>query len=376
MQLPTPTNLAGAILSIDLAALKANYKRLAKQAGKADCGAAVKGEAYGLGLGPVVKALWAAGCRTFFVARPMEGADVRAVLPNAVIYVLDGLHPGAADFYASHDLRPALISPTEVLEWHSFGADFGRALPCALHVDTGINRLGLSAQQFIDIVDNATLMSGLNIVMLMSHLACSDDKSHPMNQKQAQRFAEIRKKLPKVTASLANSSGIFLGKDFTHDLVRPGVALYGGNPTPHKKNPMQPVITLEGIVLQIRDVKMGETVGYSATWKAPRDSRIAFLGAGYRDGIPRMLSSRKKGEQAQAFIAGKRCPVVGRVSMDMMGIDVTDLPKSKVRRGMRAQIFGPKIPLDEAAGWAGTISYEVLTRLGSRYARVYSGADS
>lgn len=368
-----PTDLAGAVLSIDLSALQANYRFLSKKAGKAECGAAVKGNAYGLGLEPVARALWEAGCRNFFVARPKEGEDLRLLLPQAVVYVLDGLFPGQAEFYARNDLRPALISVDEAREWAAFGRRYGRTLPCALHVDTGINRLGLTTDEFAGLLADDFLKAGLNITLLMSHLACADDPPHPLNQNQKQRFATLRKMLPGVPASLANSSGIFLGRGFTHDLCRPGIALYGGNPTPGKKNPMKAVATLQGTVLQVRDVKKGDTVGYSATWKAPRDSRIAVLGAGYKDGVPRHLSSRQKDGPAQVFVAGKRCPVVGRISMDMMGVDVTALPRTRVQRGTAAEIIGPHIDIEVAAGWAGTISYELLTRLGNRYARLYSG---
>lgn len=363
-----PEHLAGAVLTIDLAALKANYATLAKMAGAAACGAAIKGSAYGIGVGPASKALWQAGCRHFFVARPIEGRELRRLLPNAEIYVLDGLYTGQSAYYLKWDLRPALITLDEAREW----ATAGRKKPCALHVDTGINRLGLSMADFHALTLDRAVMKKLNVSLLMSHLACSDDPSHAMNAKQRDRFKMVRAMLPNVPASLANSSGIYLGKSYAHDLVRPGVALYGGNPLPGKRNPMKPVATLQAQILQVRDVKKGETVGYSATWKAPRDSRIAMLGAGYRDGIPRKLSSRSKGDQAQVAINGKRCPIVGRVSMDMICVDVTDLKPAVVHKGTMAEIFGKHISVDEAAGWAGTISYELLTHLGSRYARVYT----
>jgi alanine racemase len=371
-----PLELAGAVLSIDLGALQFNYRTLAKTAGQAACGAAVKGNAYGLGLAPVSKALWDAGCRDYFVARPKEGEELRALLPEASIYVLDGLFPGQAEFYAINRLRPALISLEEAQEWLAFGTQFGQALPCALHVDTGINRMGLSMIDFRALIGNPSLMNNLNICLLMSHLACADQPTHALNARQQQRFAEVRAALPGIPASLSNSSGIYLGKDFNNDLVRPGVALYGGNPIAPKKNPMRPVVHLEGTVMQVREVKKGETVGYSATWKAPRDCRIAILGAGYKDGVPRMLSSQPKGGPAQVWVGGKRCPVIGRVSMDMMGIDVTDVNPARVSRGTKAEIFGKHIAIDEVAAWAGTISYEIMTRLGSRYARVYNHQES
>lgn len=374
----TPEDLAGAVLAIDLVALKHNWRTLSERAGSAECGAAVKGNAYGLGIEPVARALWEAGCRSFFVARPKEGEELRAILPDpeASIYILDGLFKGQAEFYAKLNLCPALISIEEAREWASFGRVYGRKLPCAIHVDTGINRLGFSAAEFEALLADSFTMEGLNVTLLMSHLACADDPPHALNARQREAFAAVRARLPGVKASLANSSGIFLGDGFTHDLVRPGIALYGGNPTPGQPNPMRAVAHLDGTVMQVRHVKPGETVGYSATWEASRPSRIAILGAGYKDGVPRALSSKQNDGPAQVLINGRRCPVIGRVSMDMMGVDITDLMPHSVVRGTRAEILGSNILIDEAAGWAGTISYELLTRLGSRYARLYTGLES
>lgn len=373
---PTPQDLAGAVLTIDLVALKDNWRRLNTLAGKAECGAAVKGNAYGLGIEAVAKALWEAGCRSFFVARPKEGEELRGLLPQATIYILDGLFAGQAEFYAKLNLCPALITIEEAREWAAFGRVYGRKLPCAIHVDTGINRLGFSMPEFDSLLSDGFTMGGLNVTLLMSHLACADDPSHPLNQRQRAAFDAVRARLPGVAASLANSSGVFLGDGFTHDLVRPGIALYGGNPTQNAANPMLPVAILEGAVMQLREVAAGDTVGYGATWTATRPTRIAILGAGYKDGVPRALSSRQPQGPAQVFISGRRCPVIGRISMDMMAIDITDLPAGSVRRGTRAEILGRHIGIDEAASWAGTISYELLTRLGSRYARLYTRLES
>lgn len=373
---PIPADLAGAVLTIDLVALQDNWRRLNALAGKAECGAAVKGNAYGLGIEPVARALWEAGCRSFFVARPKEGEELRGVLPEATIYILDGLFPGQAEFYAKLNLCPALISIEEAQEWAGFGRVYGRKLPCAIHVDTGINRLGFSLAEFDALLADGFILDGLNITLLMSHLACADDPSHPLNRRQRDAFAAVRAKMPGVAASLANSAGVFLGDGFTHDLVRPGIALYGGNPMQDVANPMRPVAILEGAVMQLRDVAAGDTVGYGATWTASRPTRIAVLGAGYKDGVPRALSSQEPRGPAQVFINGARCPVIGRISMDMMGVDITDLPAASVRRGTRAEILGRHIGIDEAAAWAGTISYELLTRLGSRYARLYTGLES
>ena len=367
----TPEVLAGAVLAIDLGAIQKNWRYLKARSGSAECGAAVKGNAYGLGVEPVGRALWEAGCRSFFVARPKEGEELRASLPQATIYVLDGLFPGQSEYYAQHNLWPALISLEEAREWAAFGRVYGRKLPCALHVDTGINRLGFSPQEFIALRADTTTWDALNISLLMSHMACADEPSHALNVKQRNAFQAVRAELPGVKASLANSAGIFLGKDYAHDLVRPGIALYGGNPTPAQPNPMQAVALLEGTILQTRDVPKGETVGYSATWQAARNTRIAVLGAGYKDGVPRSLSSSQQAGPAQVYISGRHCPIIGRVSMDMMAIDITDLDRP-VSRGDRAEILGPNILIDDAARWAGTIAYELLTRLGSRYARLYS----
>jgi alanine racemase len=323
----------------------------------------------------VGRALWEAGCRSFFVARPKEGEELRGVLPEATIYVLDGLFPGQAEFYAQNNLLPAMISIEEAREWVAFGRVYGRILPCAIHVETGINRLGFSMDEYAALLADTTTMDGLSVSLLMSHMACADEPGHPLNAKQRDAFKSVRAKLPGVPASLANSAGIFLGKDYAHDLVRPGIAIYGGNPTPARANPMQAVALLEGTILQTRHVEADETVGYGATWKTARRSRVAILGAGYKDGVPRSLSSGNSNNPPQVFLGGRRCPIIGRISMDMMAIDVTELPHP-VKRGDRAEILGPNILIDEAASWAGTISYELLTRLGSRYARLYSDLDS
>lgn len=347
-------------VTIDLGALRANYKTLVAQAPKAEAGAAIKADAYGLGLAPCAEALWGAGCRSFFVARPLEGEALRAILPDASIYVLDGLYTGEAEYYLRHRLIPALISLEEAREWSAKG----KGTPCALHVDSGINRVSLSYAQLAALVAEKL---PLNVVLLMSHLASSEEPDNQFNGVQLDRFQKARALLPNVRASLANSSAHFLGDEFTFDLTRAGVALYGGNPLPGQPNPMKPVVTLEAKVLQVRDVPRGEATGYNSTWRASRDSKIALLGVGYRDGIPRRMSS-VFGGKAEVLLNGQRCAIVGRVSMDMVAVDVTDHP---AQRGEWAEFFGPNISLDEAAASAGTISWELLTHLGNRYARHY-----
>lgn len=355
------TSLHSGLVEINLSALKSNWLALKAAAHGAETAAAIKGEAYGLGLEPCAKALWDAGCRSFYVARPLEGQALRSILPEANITVLDGLYPNQSVFYVKHRLIPAITSAAQASEW----AKEGQGAPCTLHVDTGINRLGLAASDYAQILRDHPK---LNIAFVMSHLACSDEPAHPMNETQRKRFAELRSFAPHVKASLANSSGIYLGKAYAHDQVRPGVALYGGNPLPGKTNPMKAVATLKARVMQIRELASGDTLGYSATWTAMQPTKVALLGAGYRDGIPRKLSSQRNDGPGHVVLNGKRCPIVGRVSMDMMGVDVSH---AKAEAGDWAEIFGENIPVDEAAGWAQTISYELLTHLGSRYARHY-----
>ena len=361
-----PSHLASAIVTVDLAALQANYKTLSAKAAPAACGAAIKADAYGLGIGPCARALWAAGCRDFFVARPLEGEELRGILPDAKIYVLDGLYTGQAAYYVKHGLIPSLISPEEAREW---ARDAGQA-PCAIHVDSGINRVSFSLDALANLLAEKL---PLNIVLLMSHLASSEEPDNSFNEDQRHRFEQARALLPSVKASLANSSGVFLGDEFTLDLVRPGVALYGGNPLPGKANPMKPVATLEVRVMQVRDVPVGEAVGYNSTWRATRASRVALVGAGYRDGIPRNMSSTLSKTPAQVSINGVLCPIVGRVSMDMTAVDVTD---ANVQRGDWAEFFGHNIALDAAATSAGTISWVLLTHLGNRTHRRYIGGES
>jgi alanine racemase len=354
---------AGGVLTVDLAALQSNYKDLAKKAGTAACGAAIKGDAYGLGLAPVAKALWQVGCRDFFVARPQEGVELRQLLRRATIYVLDGLYHGQANTYLKHDLVPALVSGAEIKHWIAHG----KGRPCALHVDTGINRAGVPFAEATALAPS--IREKLNITLVMSHLACADAPAHKMNRQQLQRFKALLPHFPGVPASLANSSGMFLGRDYHFNLTRPGIALYGGNPCPATKNSVRSTVTLQARVLQVKAIAKGETVGYSATWTARKATRIAVLALGYRDGWPRKLSSGPKGGPSHVWLKGHRCPVIGRVSMDMTVVELP--PSCRVKAGDFAEMLGPHIPVDQVAGWAGTISYEVLTHLGNRYTRNY-----
>jgi alanine racemase len=360
----------GGTLTVNLSAVDLNWRTLARMIVPGECAAVVKANAYGLGLEPVTSTLANAGCKTFFVADLAEARSVRRVAPTAAVYVLGGLAPGTAEAFAEADLRPVIGSLAELAEWDAFRAGTGWRGGAALHVDTGMNRLGLAPEQAAEVAGGA---SGADLRLLMSHFACSEEPSHPLNARQMAEFREVRALFPGIPASLANSSGIFLGPDAHHDLVRPGVALYGANPTPGHLNVMRAVVRLEGRIAHVREVPAGQTVGYGATWTAQRPTRLAILALGYADGVPRAASASDTKPGAEALIAGRRCPLAGRISMDLLAVDVTDLPENVPRRGDFAALLDTEIGVDELASHAGTIAYEVLTRFGRRYRRVYGG---
>lgn len=360
---------SGACLTVDLGAVQENYRRLGAEAQGAEVAACVKADAYGLGLSQVVPALLEAGCQTFFVAEPLEGAALRALAPRADIYVLDGFFTPAAALYRDYALRPVLATRMQIEDWLTFTGEAG-VLPAGLHFDTGINRLGLSAAEADWLLQDAEVKAGLDIRLVMSHLACAEETESPMNAVQLARFRDCRAAFPAAKASLCNTAGVFLGPDYHFDLVRPGVGLYGGNPMHgRRESPFLPVAHVAARILQVRDIAKGETVGYGATFTAPSPRRIATLAAGYGDGIFRRVGGDKP--QAEVVISGHRAPVVGRVSMDLITADVTALPEEAVKAGMMAEILGATLSVDHLATAAGTIGYEVLTRLGNRYHRSY-----
>lgn len=366
----------GAVLQIDLAALAQNYTMFAGEAAPAECAAAVKGDAYGLGMEPVAGTLWDAGCRTFFVALTQEALTLRAFLPDAVIYVLNGLFPGAAERLAGARLRPVLSSLCEIEEWASWCRKADRRLPAGLHVESGINRLGLTAADVDHLAVRPELLDDFTVSLILSHLVSADLPDEPINRAQIGRFDALRAKLPSAPASLANSQGSLSGSAFHYDLVRVGIGLYGAEPYATGPSRVKPVVRLVSRLAQVRAVAAGEGVGYRGTWTAERDSKIAVIPVGYYDGYPRSLSSAPNLPHAWVSIHGHRAPVVGRVSMDMITVDVTDLPEHLAVRGTEAELFGASPTIDEMATRAGTISYEVFTGLGSRFARVYSRNES
>lgn len=364
---------AGGLLSIDLAALRANWRLLGQKALPVECAAVVKADGYGCGIDQVSAALARAGCKTFFVADLAEARRVRAVAPEAVIYVLDGVLPGSGPAFADVHARPVIGSLVELAEWDRFVAGANWLGGAAIHVDTGMNRLGMGAEEVVALAPRMQ-KENHGFTLLMSHLACAETPEHPLNDRQIRLFREIRVQFRGLPASLANSSGIFLGDAAHCDLVRPGAALYGVNPTPGKPNPMRPVVSLQGRIVQVRHVAKGETVGYGGAWTAKRPSRIAVIAVGYADGYPRAASAGNGAAGGQTIVAGQRCPLAGRISMDLLAIDVTDVPEADVHRGEYATLIGGDIGVDEVAGFGGTIGYEVLTRLGRRYHRVYRSA--
>lgn len=363
-----------AILTIDLGALAGNYRDLRERAGTAECAAVVKADAYGLGVAHAAPALWDAGCRTFFVATINEAIHLRALLPDAVIYVLNGLLAGTAPLLHKHGLRPVLNSANEVREWARHCDHARTPLPCAIHVDTGMNRLGLSSSEVDEILNIPGLWQTLTLTLVMSHLACADDLGHGKNAAQRARFDAVRARLPETPASLANSAGILLGPDYHYDLVRPGIALYGGHPQRQGECPFRYVVHLMGRVLQIRFAAEGETVGYGATRTLTRPTRIAVVAAGYADGLFRALSAGDGEDGLTAYLGPYPAPILGRVSMDLIAVDVTDVPDAYTQRGAWIELLGPNVSAHAMALQAGTIDYEVLTSLGTRATRRYLDA--
>ncbi|HSB59463.1 MAG TPA: alanine racemase [Methyloceanibacter sp.] len=357
---------------MDLDALIANYRSLRDLSAPAECAAVVKANAYGLGMAAVAPALARAGCKTFFVATLGEAEELRGLLADATIYVLAGLLKGSAPFYRKLGLRPVLNSTAEIDEWAAFSNAAREKLPAAIHIDSGMNRLGLSAAEVEAVAGAKGSLNAFELAMVMSHLACADESEHAKNAVQRKTFDTLRAKLPKARASLANSAGILLGAAYHYDLVRPGIALYGGKAS-RTANPFAPVVQLSGRVLQVRDVAPGETVGYDATRTLKRPSRVATLAVGYADGVFRALSVADNGQGLHVHFGSHPAPLIGRVSMDLITVDVTDVPRELARRGAWVELIGAHVAAHEFAAHAGTIDYEVLTNLGTRAVRRYLG---
>lgn len=368
--------LATARVTIDLGALASNWRALSAITPDADTGAAIKADAYGLGLEPIVKTLAQAGCTIFFTANAEEGIRCRRVAPDCEIFVLAGLTETNAPFYREASLTPVLHCLNDIEIWSGWAQKTGLRRPCAIHVDTGMNRLGLRTEEAKAFAQDEERKFSVTPVLIMSHLACADDPKHPMTKRQQADFDEIRDLFAGVRASLANSAGVLQDRGLGYDVTRPGIALYGGQAIQGRIEPMQNVVTLEGRILQVRTAKKGETVGYGATATLERDSVLAIAGLGYGDGVFRAASGsgvpmRALSPGAKVFLAGHDAPIVGRISMDLTAFDVTDIPQAKLESTEWIEFFGPNIALDDFARSAGTIGYEVLTGLSRRAARFY-----
>lgn len=358
---------APGFLTIDLSALKRNYQRIAATVAPGRAAAVVKADAYGLGAERVSLALYDEGCRDFFVAQYGEAVALRPVLArDAEIYVLNGLQPGSETDCVVRGITPVLNSFEQVARWRAAATLSGRRLPALLQFDTGMSRLGMSVEEAESLAADAQLLEGIDVRYIMSHLACADEAEDAHNALQAEQMRRISDIFPGIPVSFGNSAGSFLGEQFRGALVRPGIALYGGRPTDILDRPMEPVVKIEGAVIQTRTIPAGTAVGYSATYVATEERRLASISLGYADGILRSLSSKG------AFIyQGNRLPIVGRVSMDSTIVDITDLPEGALKLGTRVEFIGRNQTLEDVAEQAGTISWEVLTSIGSRYFRQY-----
>ncbi len=365
-----PKDLSGR-LSVDLGAIVRNWRALDRISSGALTAAVVKADAYGTGLIPASKALAAAGAQFFFVATPDEGLTLRKTLPEAHIFILDGLCPGAADLYLANRLMPILSSLEMLEEWMDVCLKHNEAFPAALHFDTGMNRLGFRLSDTAHVRDRLAEFGYLP-QMVMSHLACADQPAHEKSRTQLALFQTVLAQFPGIPASLANSAGLMSNRDYHFQMVRPGIALYGGRAIGGRPNPMSHAVTLEVPVLQVKAARTGETVGYGAMQTIERESRLATLSIGYADGFFRSLSSSSTKKGGKVAFRGRTVPVVGRISMDLITVDITDLRQDAPKPGDMMEILGPTISVDEQADAAGTIGYEILTSLREgRYARTY-----
>lgn len=361
-------------LIIDLAAIQANWKLIKQNLGQnVECGAVVKADAYGLGVEPIVAKLVEAGCRSYFVANFEEALELRGLLPNyARIFILCGCDAGEELEILNRGFIPVIISLAMFERWLRITRGKNLINAAALKINTGMNRLGLEVDEVVSLLQRPQDLTEAGVGTLMSHLACADEPHHTLNELQLVRFnqslSNVKKVLPAIKASLANSSGIFLTKNFHFDLVRPGIAIYGGNPQPSvTPNPMAAAVNLNLPVLQVRRVLAGETVGYGATNTASHDRTLAVAAGGYADGIMRIMGNRGYGSYN-----GKRLPIIGRISMDSTVFDISDIPQTmQPREGEMVELLGRENSADELAQAVGTISYELLTSIGSRFRRTY-----
>lgn len=362
--MPPPAPPHSSRLIVDCDAIAVNFRHLAKQVAPAECGAVIKADAYGLGVEDVAAALLRAGCRSFFVARLCEAERLRRVVStSADIIVLNGLDPGSEASCADAGLVPVLNSASQLAAWRACARSAPRPLPAVLQIDTGMSRLGLSLNTALAAAKDPALSDELDLKLLMTHLACGDEPIREENGDQLRRFEAVAAHFPGVRKSIANSAGAFLADNFHHDMVRAGVALFGVAPTAEATT-LQPAVRLEARILQIRTIEAGTGVGYGLDHVATTSQRLATIAMGYADGWPRSLGSK-----GAAWYQGVRLPIVGRISMDSLTIDIGGLAENSVSEGSFVELLGPSQSLEDVASDAGTIAYEILTGLGSRHAR-------
>ncbi len=356
------------LITIDLDAVEANYLYCSDRLQPATCAAVVKADAYGLGVRKIAPALWHAGCRQFYAATHQEGVTLRALLPDAEIYIFEGVTERSKSVFCEHNLVPDLIAPAHSELWAAHARALGRALPAVIHIDTGMTRLGFGESELNELLARSDDLKWLDIRYVMTHYACADDPDERKTRAQLARFNQLRGMLPPAPASIGNSAGGLLGGEFPGDMARLGIALFGGNPYQDKMPAIKPALRVQSRILQVREVTEGTTVGYGATYSAAKNMRIATVGTGYADGYPWSLGNR-----GVASIDGYRVPVVGRVSMDMIMLDVTGVPDELLQVNSMVDLIGPDVSLEEVAELAGTINYEILTRLSQRARRKYLG---
>ena len=356
------------ILSINLKALADNYRLFQDKVGEGrHVAGVVKADAYGLGLKPVVETLIDLKCPQFFVATLEEAIALRNINAQVPVAVLGGLFIGAEEDYTAHHITPVLNTPDDIARWSKQAKTKQDMLGGIIHFDTGMNRLGLSKDEAHALIEKPEMLDGINVQYVMTHFACADEKDHPLTKKQAHDFANLAQHFPNAQKSLANSPGLFVDDAYHHDMVRPGYALYGGNPTPHTNNPMRSVVDLSVCILQIRLCKKGESIGYGASHVFEQDTMTATVALGYADGFLRSGSNK-----AMLYFNGQPCPVIGRVSMDLVTVDLSGIEGPPPKQGDALEILGENQNIDDLADAAGTIGYEILTSLGKRYHRSYS----
>ncbi|MET1045285.1 MAG: alanine racemase [Hyphomicrobium sp.] len=370
-RMPESLVSATGTITVDLGRIAANWRSLADKVAPSRCGAVVKADAYGLGAERIIATLARAGCTAFFVATPDEAEIARRFAPAADVYALDGLVGHAAAAFARLAVKPVLSTLDDIVAWSALCRARGERLPAAIHIDTGLHRLGLPVRDVRRLASEPSMMTGIELDLVMSHLASADNPRDPKNRDQLLAFETLSALFPATQRSLAASDGLMLGPSYHFDLVRPGYALYGGQASQLAPAPVKPAVTVAARILAVSDVAPGETVGYSATWRAKRPSRIATIAAGYADGVPRNASAPDGRPGGHVLISGHLAPIVGRISMDLITVDVTDLPEGAAMPGEFAKLIADSLTIEEAGFAAGTIGYEILTRLGRRFPRLY-----